>query len=149
MGACDLLLADDDPADAELVLSAIRSGAGKWEVSVVRDGYHALEHLRACCGAGSSAKPAAVLLDLKMPGLSGFEVLRRIKSDARLRCLPVVIFTSSAETRDIERCYRAGANGYVVKPLEFEEFKASIEGIVRFWCAINIRNRMPCAGGVA
>lgn len=146
MGGCDLLLADDDAADAELALAAIRGAGGRREVVVVGDGHHALEHLRVCCRNGG--RPAVVLLDLKMPGLSGFEVLRRIKTDPRLRCLPVVVFTSSAQPCDIERCYRAGANAYVVKPLEFGDFKASIEGIVRFWCGTNARVGASCGGGI-
>ncbi|MEI8293548.1 MAG: response regulator [bacterium] len=135
-----ILLAEDDPADVELALSAMQATAPARRVQVVNNGEDALDYLhrrRSWRGRGA-AQPALVLLDLKMPGIGGIEVLRNIKSNARTRSIPVVIFTSSGERRDVALCYENGANAYVVKPVEFPSFAETLQAIGHFWTVLNI-----------
>ncbi|MFM8717313.1 MAG: response regulator [Spartobacteria bacterium] len=134
-----ILLAEDDPADVELALSAMQCGDAGRRIEVVHTGEDALDYLhrrRAWKGRGAS-QPALVLLDLKMPGIGGLEALRAIKSDARTRCIPVVVFTSSGERRDVSLCYESGANAYVVKPVEFPCFVETLQAIGHFWTGLN------------
>jgi CheY-like chemotaxis protein len=135
-----ILLAEDDPADVELALSAMQASGSHRSIVVVNNGEEALDYLhrrRGWRGRGAS-HPALVLLDLKMPGIGGIEVLRTIKSDARTRCIPVVIFTSSGERRDVAVCYENGANAYVVKPVEFTSFVETLKAISHFWTGLNV-----------
>lgn len=135
-----ILLAEDDPADVELALSAMAVFASARRIAVVNNGEDALDYLyrrRSWRGRGAG-QPALVLLDLKMPGLGGLEVLRSIKSDTRMRCIPVVVFTSSGERRDVARCYENGANAYVVKPVEFPAFAETLQAIGHFWISLNV-----------
>jgi CheY-like chemotaxis protein len=135
-----ILLAEDDPADVELALSAMQASGFHRSIVVVNNGEEALDYLhrrRGWRGRGAS-HPALVLLDLKMPGIGGIEVLRTIKSDARTRCIPVVIFTSSGERRDVAVCYENGANAYVVKPVEFTSFVETLKAISHFWTGLNV-----------
>jgi CheY-like chemotaxis protein len=134
-----ILLAEDDPADVEMALSAMQAGDLRRRIEVVNTGEDALDYLhrrRAWRGRGAS-QPALVLLDLKMPGIGGIEVLRAIKTDARTRCIPVVVFTSSGERRDVSLCYEHGANAYVVKPVEFACFVETLQAIGHFWTGLN------------
>ncbi len=138
--ACRILLVEDDPADLELTLSALsRYGLAERTVAV-NSGDAALDYLyrRGRWRAGRSVEPAIVLLDLKMPKVSGFDVLAAIRSEPHLHGLPVVIFTSSAEKSDVRACYRAGASGYVVKPGDLEKFVTAVQNIVRFWLQTNV-----------
>jgi CheY-like chemotaxis protein len=135
-----ILLAEDDPADVELALSAMEALASTRRIAVVHNGEDALDYLyrrRLWRGRGAG-QPALVLLDLKMPGIGGLEVLRSIKSDARMRCIPVVVFTSSGERRDVALCYANGANAYVVKPVEFSSFTETLQAIGHFWTGLNV-----------
>lgn len=135
-----ILLAEDDPADVELALSAMEALASTRRIAVVHNGEDALDYLyrrRRWRGRGAG-QPALVLLDLKMPGIGGLEVLRSIKSDARMRCIPVVVFTSSGERRDVALCYANGANAYVVKPVEFSSFTETLQAIGHFWTGLNV-----------
>ena len=135
-----ILLAEDDPADVELALSAMAVFASARRIAVVNNGEDALDYLyrrRSWRGRGAG-QPALVLLDLKMPGIGGLEVLRSIKSDARMRCIPVVVFTSSGERRDVALCYENGANAYVVKPVEFPSFAETLQAIGHFWSCLYV-----------
>lgn len=135
-----ILLAEDDPADVELALSAMEALASTRRIAVVHNGEDALDYLyrrRRWRGRGAG-HPALVLLDLKMPGIGGLEVLRSIKSDARMRFIPVVVFTSSGERRDVALCYANGANAYVVKPVEFSSFTETLQAIGHFWTGLNV-----------
>jgi CheY-like chemotaxis protein len=135
-----ILLAEDDPADVELALSAMRTLASKRRIAVVNNGEDALDYLcrrRRWRGRGAG-QPALVLLDLKMPGIGGLEVLRGIKNDTRTRSIPVVVFTSSGERRDVALCYESGANAYVVKPVEFPSFAETLQTICHFWTGLNV-----------
>jgi two-component system, response regulator len=136
----DVLLVEDNPDDAEFTLRALRKANLGLRVARVEDGVQALEFV---FGTGSHAQragaalPRVVLLDLKLPKIDGLEVLRRIKGDARTRMLPVVMLTSSRERRDIDACYRAGANSYIVKPVEYAELIAKLGDLIRYWLQLN------------
>ena len=134
-----ILLAEDDAPLAELTTLALAPGKLACDVVVARDGVEALDCLRQRGEFLTRAEghPALVLLDLKMPKVDGLEVLRQIKSDARLKNIPVVMFTSSRELADVNRSYQLGANAYVVKPADFSKFSEALEGVGRFWTLFN------------
>lgn len=134
-----ILLVEDDPKDIELTLTALGEYNLANEIMVVRDGVEALDYLyrRGEFALRPEGNPVVILLDLKMPRLDGIQVLRQLKSDERMRFVPVVILTSSRESRDLEEAYRFGANAYVVKPVRFNEFVEAIKGIGVFWALIN------------
>lgn len=134
-----ILLVEDDPRDLELTLTAFAEHKVLNEVVVVRDGVEALDYLfrRGEFAARPEVEPAFVLLDLKMPRLNGIEVLGTMKADDRLRMIPVIMLTSSRESRDLEECYRLGANAYVVKPVHFDEFIRAVRDLGMFWALVN------------
>lgn len=134
-----ILLAEDDVSMAELTMLALAPEELECEVIVAHDGLEALDclHQRGEFQMRTAGDPLFVLLDLKMPRLDGFEVLRQIKADERFKCIPVVMFTSSREASDVRRSYQLGANAYVVKPVEFGKFQAALERVGRFWTAVN------------
>jgi CheY-like chemotaxis protein len=135
-----ILLAEDNPYDAELTLSALAEHNLANEVIVARDGAEALDFLyrRRDFEARDEGNPTVVLLDLKMPKVDGLEVLKQIKSDPNLRTIPVVILTSSREERDIIDSYQLGVNAYVVKPVDFHEFVDAIKELGLFWGILNV-----------
>ncbi len=134
-----ILLAEDDPNDVELTLTALKDHGIINRVDVVGDGAEALDYLlaRGKYAGRNNGLPVVVLLDIKMPKLDGIEVLRQIKSDPILRVIPVVMLTSSREERDLMESYRLGVNGYVVKPVEFHAFVDAVTQLGVFWAAIN------------
>jgi CheY-like chemotaxis protein len=134
-----ILLAEDNPRDAELALAAMEEHHLADKVVVCRDGAEVLDYLY-CRGRYKTrlqGNPAVVFLDLKMPKVDGLEVLRTIKADARLRPIPVVMLTSSREERDLAQSYALGANAYVVKPVEFQQFLKAVKESGMFWGLIN------------
>jgi two-component system response regulator len=135
-----ILLVEDDPDDVELIRLALEEQRVRNDVVVVRDGAEAIEYL-FCEGRYASRcireRPQLVLLDLKLPKVSGLEVLQRIRSDPRTHNLPVVIFTSSREERDLIEGYRLGANSYVQKPVGIEEFSAAVRQLDLYWVVLN------------
>lgn len=134
-----ILLVEDDPKDVELTLTALEDYNLANEVVVAKDGQEALDYIY-CKGtfAGRSGEnPAVLLLDLKLPKIDGLEVLRRIKSDEKLKMIPVVVLTSSHEEKDMVESYRHGVNAYVVKPVDFHEFVNAIKELGVFWAVIN------------
>jgi len=137
----DILLVEDQASDAELALHALRGLDLDRDVTLVRDGAEALDFLFAR-GAYSDRDPddlpRFVLLDLKLPKVDGLQVLEAIRADDRTRDLPVVVLTSSKEACDVERCYDLGANSYVVKPVDFDQFTDAIQDIGRYWLARNV-----------
>ena len=135
-----ILLVEDNATDEELTILALRKAKIGSEIVVARDGAEALDYLFATgVHVGSRrALPRFVLLDLNLPKLSGLEVLHRIRADARMKVLPVVILTSSSESRDVTGCYGAGANSYVVKPVDFDKFSESIKQLGLYWLALNL-----------
>ncbi len=134
-----ILLVEDSPRDAELVLEALGEHHLANEVVHVRDGAEALEYLfrRGPFAGRSNGQPAVVLLDLKMPKVDGLEVLRQIKNDPALKLLPVVVMTSSREEQDLLTSYQHGANAYVVKPVQFHAFVDAVKQVGGFWAVIN------------
>lgn len=134
-----ILLAEDNLKDVELTLEAMADNNLANQVVVVNDGVEALEYLR-CEGKYKLRKkgnPALILLDIKMPRMDGIEVLRRIRGDAALKRIPVVILSSSREETDLINTYDLGVNAYVVKPVDFQQFIEAVKQIGSFWAVIN------------
>ena len=136
----EVLLVEDSLSDAEMTIRVLTKNNLANKLLHVKDGAEALDFLfseGAYAGRPLEKKPKVILLDLKMPKISGMDVLRKIKSDERLRSIPVVVFTSSKEDPDIQKCYDLGVNSYVVKPVEFEEFHKAITNLGLFWMIVN------------
>jgi CheY-like chemotaxis protein len=135
-----ILLAEDSCRDAELTLAALEEQNLAHEVAIVRDGAEALDYLyhRGDFSDVAHVRPIVVILDIKMPRVNGLEVLRQMKSDPNLSCVPVVMLTSSCEERDLEQSYRLGVNAYVVKPVNFQKFLESVRQLVTFWSRLNV-----------
>lgn len=134
-----ILLAEDDPNDVELTLAALAEHNLANEVHVASDGAEALDYLfrRQQYADRAPGHPVVILLDIKMPKVSGVEVLRQLKADPDLRMVPVVILTSSREDRDVLESYRLGVNAYVVKPVEFHDFVDAVQKLGMFWAITN------------
>ncbi|HEY1171314.1 MAG TPA: response regulator [Verrucomicrobiae bacterium] len=137
-----ILVADDNENDLQLAQIALQRGPTGAKLAVVHGGEEVLDYLycRGCFEGRTDPDPDVILLDIKMPGVDGLDVLRQIKEDDRLRIIPVVMLTSSREESDIAACYRLGANAYVVKPVDFTEFVEAIRVTVTFWTG---RNELP------
>lgn len=148
--AKSVLLVDDDRNVAELMLLALEEANLAVEFVVASDGVEALDYLfgRGQYHDVESSPPVVVLLDLNMPKVSGLEVLQQIRRDERLGRVPVVMLTSSSDIKDLEDCYHNGANAYVVKPVEFQQFKSTIQKLARFWTAINQPPPVPARSAV-
>jgi two-component system response regulator len=138
----EILLVEDNKDDVELTLHALRKEKLANSIHVARDGEEALDFL-FCNGPHSSRSfnqpPRLVLLDLKLPKVDGMEVLRRLKADPRTRTIPVVILTSSREERDLVQGYGLGANSYIQKPVDFEQFRETVKSAGFYWLLINQR----------
>ena len=135
-----ILLVEDNPKDEELTLRALRKNKISNEVTVARDGAEALDYLfarGAHAGRDPLVLPQLVLLDLKLPKLDGFEVLRQVRAQETTRLLPVVILTTSNEERDRLAGYRNGANSYVRKPIDFNEFIEAVRQLGLYWLILN------------
>ena len=136
----EVLLVEDNPNDVELIMRAFQKYNLTNKVYVVKDGAEALDFV-FCTGAYKDREirqpPKVVILDLKLPKVSGKEVLKRIKSDERTKIIPVVIMTSSQEESDVFESYHLGANSYIVKPVDFEKFADTIKGLGMYWVFIN------------
>ena len=136
----DILLVEDNPRDAELTIRALRKRNIANPFHVVEDGAEALDFVfcrGAYAGRECSMPPKVILLDLKLPKLSGLEVLKAIKSDDRTRAIPVVVVTSSQEDPDIKEAYALGANSYVVKPVDSEAFINVMSSLGLYWLLVN------------
>jgi CheY-like chemotaxis protein len=134
-----ILIVEDDPRDVELTLTALEDYNLANEVVVTRDGEEALDYLysRGSFRTRMNGNPAVVLLDLKLPKVDGLEVLEQMKSDQKLKMIPVVVLTSSRQERDLVASYKYGVNAYVVKPVDFHEFVNAIKELGSFWAVIN------------
>jgi two-component system response regulator len=136
----DILMVEDNANDEELTLHALRKYRLANNIRVVRDGEEALEYI-FCTGRYEGRdiedRPHVILLDIKLPMVDGLEVLRRIKQDARTRTIPVVMLTSSREERDLVESYRLGVNSYIVKPVDFDQFKESARALGMYWLLLN------------
>jgi len=135
----EVLLVEDNDDDVQLTRRALVQNRIGNELTVVHDGVAALEHLRRLASGAPSGPPlpAVVLLDLKLPRMDGLETLKQLRSDPRLRRLPVVILTSSKEEQDIVKSYDLGANSYIRKPVDFEQFSAAIRQLGLYWLVLN------------
>lgn len=135
-----ILLVEDNPDDELLALRALRKNGIAGDVIVAHDGVEALDYLFATgdhAGRDATVLPRLILLDLNLPRVSGLEVLRRLRSDERTRLLPVVILSSSGEQRDMRDGYGLGANSYVRKPVNFEQFVRAVEQLKSYWLVLN------------
>ena len=134
-----ILLAEDDPNDVELTLAALAQHNLANKVEVVRDGAEALDYLfrRGKFATRPDGNPVVVLLDLKMPKVNGLEVLHKIKTDEKLKTVPVVVLTSSRGSPEVRRCYDYGVNAYVVKPVSFPDFINAVKQLGIFWAVVN------------
>jgi len=136
----DILLVEDNADDLELTLHALRRENLANKIFTVRDGEEALEFL--FCNGNHSQRtfdqpPRLVLLDLKLPKVSGLEVLKRVKQDPRTRSIPIVVLTSSREERDLVDSYNLGANSYMQKPVDFDQFRQMVKSAGLYWMVIN------------
>lgn len=144
----EIVLVEDEPSDAELITRALRKQNLTNKIVLLKDGVEAIDYL---FGKGKFAdrnvfvKPRVILLDLKLPRVNGIEVLRKIKSDERTRKIPVVVLTSSAESRDIKDAYGLGVNSYVTKPIRFDDFVRAVSDLGFYWMLLN-KPLPPCKG---
>jgi two-component system, response regulator len=136
----DILLVEDNQDDVDLTLHTLRRENLANNISIVHDGEEALDFL-FCRGAYASRLseplPRLILLDLKLPKVDGIEVLAQIKADARTKTIPVVILTSSREERDLVNSYNLGANSYIQKPVDFDQFRQVVKSLGLYWLVIN------------
>jgi len=138
-----ILLVEDNPSDADLTKRALTRGHISNELVIAEDGQEALDYLRgegSYAGRAVADTPSVILLDLKLPKVSGLEVLRAVRADARLRRIPVVILTSSKEEEDVGAGYDLGVNSYVRKPIDFKEFQIAIANLGLYWLILNEPN---------
>jgi len=132
-----VLLVEDDANDEDLTCRALRSGGVQSEVQVIRDGKDALDHLHHVAARGWPL-PGLVLLDLNLPGVSGFSLLQAMRERACWRRVPVVVFSTSQEPLDVSRCYDLGCNSFVQKPVDFNRFREVIASVGHYWLTVNI-----------
>jgi two-component system response regulator len=142
----EILLVEDNADDVDLTLRALRKNKIANDVIVVRDGVEALDYLFAAgqyAGRDPAALPQVVLLDLKLPRLDGLQVLERVRANPKTRLLPIVILTSSTEQRDLLTGYTLGANSYIRKPVDFEQFVDAVHQLGLYWLVLNQRPPLP------
>lgn len=143
----DILLVEDNPTDAELTLRTLKRKRIVNRVDHVTDGAAAIEYL---LGDPRRPLPRLVLLDLKLPKVDGFEVLRRIRAEGRTRGIPVVVLTSSTEERDLIASYELGVNSFVSKPVHFDQFQEAIDQLGLYWMLLNrVPGGSPTRGSIA
>lgn len=136
-----ILLVEDNPDDEALTLRALKKNNILNEVIVARDGVEALDYLFGTghyLGRDTSIQPQIILLDLKLPRIDGLEVLRQLRADPRTNLLPVAILTTSNEERDILSSYRLGANSYIRKPVDFDQFMEAVRQLGLYWLVLNV-----------
>jgi two-component system response regulator len=139
--AVTILLVEDNPDHGELTLRALKAGNMLNDIVWVKDGAEALDYLfrrGRYAQADRAPRPGLILLDLKLPKVDGHEVLRQIKSDEKLRTIPVVMLTTSGEESDVAESYGLGANSYVTKPVSFSEFMEKVKTVKLYWVLTNL-----------
>src|SRR4051794_29822375 len=141
-----ILLVEDSDVDYEALVRCFRKADCANPIFRCADGDEALDYLRRRGRYGAavgSPRPALILLDLNLPGVDGRQVLAEVKEDDQLRSIPVVVLTTSAAERDVAACYRAGANSYIQKPLEFGDFLDAVRCLKRYWFEVALLPRVP------
>jgi two-component system response regulator len=136
----EILLVEDEASDADLCMRALKRKKVANHLVWVKDGAEALDFLfarGAYAGRSGTDRPRLVLLDINMPKIDGFEVLRQVRADERLATMPVVIMTSSSEERDVAEGYHLGVNSYVAKPVDFASFQQAVEDVGLYWMVLN------------
>ena len=136
----DILLVEDDPDHAELTVRALKENNVLNEVHVVRDGQEALDYLYhqgKYTDEKKFPRPGLILLDIRLPKVDGLEVLKQLKADPQFKSIPIIMLTTSDRDEEIAESYGAGANSYVVKPVDFEEFMKKIKQLGLYWTIIN------------
>lgn len=136
----EILLVEDDPEDVQLTLHALHNEKLVNRIQVVRDGEEALDflfHRGPHSDRDDNCRPKLILLDLKLPKVDGLEVLRQVKQDPRTRVIPVVILTSSKQEQDVVASYQLGVNSYIQKPVDFDQFRATIKQLGFYWLLVN------------
>ncbi|MFN3984253.1 MAG: response regulator [Rhodocyclaceae bacterium] len=144
LNSSTILLIEDNPDDEALTLRAISKNGVHNPVVVARDGVEAVDYLfgeQPYTTDGDRSLPAVILLDLKLPRIDGLEVLRRIRADERTALLPVVVLTTSSEPRDIQQAYQLGANSYIRKPVDYQEFVQAVATLTNYWLSLNVPAR--------
>lgn len=139
-GEVEFLLIEDNENDAEMTIRALRTGRPGFKYILLKDGAEALDYLHGkgvYTGRNTRRMPQLILLDLKMPKVDGLEILKEIKTGELTCRVPVVVLTSSKENRDIERSYLLGANSYIVKPIDFEEYRKVMACLGMYWLSYN------------
>lgn len=136
-----ILLVDDSPEDREATVRAFRKAGLANRILECESGDEALDYLHGRGSHAGAPRPSVVLLDLNMPGTDGREVLAEIKGDPELRDIPVIVLTTSRDERDVEACYRAGANSYVQKPVSLDGFVQAIQRLKQFWFEVVVLPR--------
>ncbi|HLF01446.1 MAG TPA: response regulator [Anaerolineales bacterium] len=136
----EILLVEDNPSDLELALAALNDHRLANRIQIVRDGVEALDYV-FCGGAYADRRiedtPRVILLDLKLPKVTGLEVLQKLKTDPRTRRIPVVVLTSSREDSDMAASYELGVNSYIVKPVDFQQFSDAMRALGLYWVLLN------------
>jgi two-component system response regulator len=147
----DLLLVEESPLEVELTLRALQELYPACAIEVARDGEEALDFLfgrGAHRERGSAPPPRLIVLGLKLPRLDGFEVLRAVRTNSRTSIVPVVILTASDDPRELAQCYQLGANSCVQKPVPYEELRAALQGVGRYWLELNQNPPAPAMSRV-
>jgi CheY-like chemotaxis protein len=134
--SCNILLVEDNKTDIDLIQRAIQKKDSSVQFHIAQDGEQALAHLKKW--EQGHPTPLIILLDLNLPGLDGLEVLRTLKAHPHYRVLPVIVLTSSTDTSTIKQAYVLGANSYILKAVDYDEFASAIVLIHRYWCELNI-----------
>jgi len=129
----EILLAEDNPADARLTLEGFKQAVGSHNITVIPDGQQVMEYLRRDCQTPAGTYPDLIILDLNMPKKTGHEVLAELKADAELSIIPVIIFTASDAQGDVLESYKLQASAYLTKPIDFDEFALMVRSIDEFW----------------
>lgn len=135
--SCRVLLVEDNALDADLIKRALQKVAPGINLEVASDGEEAIEYLNKW--EKGIPTPIVILLDLKLPKISGLDVLKQLKTHPKYKLLPVVMLTSSNEMLDIQQAYDLGANSYILKAIDYDQFSSAISLIHRYWCGLNVR----------
>ncbi|PWH14560.1 MAG: two-component system response regulator [Anaerolineae bacterium] len=136
ISTCRILLIEDNLLDADLIKRALQKMETGIQVELASDGEEALLYLEKW--DKGTPTPIVILLDLKLPKINGLEVLKKLKTHSRYKLLPVVVLTSSNETTDIQQAYALGANSYILKAIDYDQFSSAIGLIHRYWCGLNV-----------